>query len=181
MWRCRTGWRLHDGPRGCKCLFCFMCCFLCCMYSLNSLRARIYTHSFDVCSIVTVVRLRLLPPYNSGFLVFTPWSNLVHIFTHAFFLVLLLSFSIFLFSFSWLFLNLFFYISCIGLVVHVVAVFVCVCVSFSLFLSLYLYLCALVVCPVSYLFGVLPCLSAFHIDATRQLSCGNGIPLLIEV
>ena len=35
--------------------------------------------------------------------------------------------------------------------------------------------------PVSYLFGVLPCLSAFHIDAIRQISCGNGIPLLVEV
>ena len=39
-------------------------------------------------------------------------------------------------------------------------VYVCVCVCIYV---------ALVVCPVSYLFGVLPCLSAFHIDAIRQI------------
>ena len=81
----------------------------------------------------------------------------------------LISFSIF-----------FCFISCIGLVVHVVAVFVCVCrlVCFCLCICIYV---ALVVCPFNYLFGALPCLSVFHIDAIRQLSCGSGISLLIEV
>ena len=154
MWMCRTGWRLHDGPRGCKCLFCFMCCFLCCIFSLNSLCARIYIliRLFVFVYFVhwLVIHLMCVPLWlwsdwgYSRHITLDFWCLHLDLFWCMFSLTLSFWFFFYIFlyysSLSLSSFSIFFFlcISCIGWVVYVVAVFVCVC---SLFLSLYLYLC----------------------------------------